>query len=355
MKKSLFTTFLIGLCGGFFMMLSAEKIEKTTLAGGCFWCIESSLEKVKGVKAVVSGYMGGKTKNPTYKQVCAGGTGHLEVVEVEFDASVIDFKSLLQNFWLLIDPTDAGGSFYDRGHQYSSAIFYHNEEQKKVAEASIDEIIKSGRFDKKIATVVREKETFYRAEEYHQDYYLKNPEHYNRYRIGSGRDRVSARIWGSAPFAKDKTYSKPDEKTLKKKLNDLQYQVTQNDATERPFQNEYWNNKQDGLYVDITTGEPLFSSLDKFKSGTGWPSFTKPIEAKHIIEKEDKAHGMTRVEVRSKYGDAHLGHLFPDGPKPTGLRYCINSASLKFIPVEDLEKEGYADYKAHFSDKKSKH
>jgi len=355
MKKNLLSALCFLVTGTIFMQVQAAKTEVTTLAGGCFWCTESSLQPIPGVKSAVSGYMGGHTKNPTYKEVCAGKSGHIEVLQVTFDPDVISFPKLLEKFWVLIDPTDGEGSFFDKGHQYTSAIFYHNEKQKELAEASMEAIKKSGRFDKPIATVIRPAEKFYKAEEYHQDYFLKNPNHYNRYRVGSGRDRMSARVWGSAPFAETKTFTKPDEKVLKEKLSKIQFEVTQNDGTERPFKNEYWDNKKDGIYVDITTGEPLFSSYDKFKSGTGWPSFTRPIQATHVVEKSDSTHGMTRIEVRSKFGDSHLGHLFPDGPKPTGLRYCINSASLKFIPKEMLEKEGYSAYKQHFEQEKSDH
>lgn len=319
-----------------------------TFAGGCFWCTESNFEKIDGVGDVVSGYMGGGMKNPTYEAVSGGGSGHLEVVQVNYDSSKVSYRELLQAFWAMIDPTDDGGSFYDRGDQYGSAIFFHSEEQEREAMSSKTAIERSKRFDQPIATVIRKAEDFYPAEEYHQDYYKKNEAHYQRYRIGSGRDRYCARAWGRAPFAEDQAWKPLTEGEIAAKLTDLQKHVTQGDGTERAFQNTYWNHKKQGIYVDLISGEPLFASLDKFDSGTGWPSFTRPLDAYHILEKVDTSHGMRRVEVRSRFGDAHLGHLFDDGPEPTRLRYCINSAALRFVGVEELEKEGYGAYSTLF-------
>lgn len=308
-----------------------NKYAKATFAGGCFWCMVEPFDERPGIIDVISGYTGGEKEDPTYEEVCTGRTGHVEAVQITYDPRIVSYQSLVDLFWQQIDPTDSGGQFADRGESYTTAIFYHNQKQKEIAEASKLALEKSGRFSKPIVTKIREAKTFYPAESYHQYYYKKNKAHYAAYKQGSGRADFIQRVW------KDKGEARV--------LNPMQYYVTKQNGTEPPFQNEYWDEFRDGIYVDILSGKVLFSSKDKFDAQCGWPSFTKPVHPEEITEHIDRSYGMVRTEVRSKTADNHLGHVFPDGPKERGgLRYCINSAALRFIPKEDMEDEGYGDY-----------
>lgn len=332
-----------------FSVSDAANTEKATFAGGCFWCISSAFSGHKGVREAVAGYTGGTKEHPTYEEVSTGKTGHFEAVQVTFDPAEISYDELLDIFWRQIDPTDKTGQFADRGSQYRTAIFYHTPEQRAAAERSKKALQESGRFRKPIATDILPAGQFYPAEDYHQNYDKKNPLRYKLYRSGSGRDRFIQETWGRekkmGPVHDQSRLSEKDKKEkLRSKLTEMQYRVTQENGTEPPFRNEYWDNKREGIYVDIASGEPLFSSIDKYDSGTGWPSFTKPLEPSNIVETTDMSLLQTRTEIRSRRGNSHLGHVFPDGPGPGGLRYCMNSASLRFIPKEDLEKEGYGEY-----------
>lgn len=311
-----------------------NEIEKATFAGGCFWCMTPPFENLEGVKEVVAGYAGGEKEEPDYEEVSSGKTGHVEAVKITFYPAKIRYEELLDVFWKQIDPTDDKGQFADRGSQYKTVIFYYNNKQKELAEKSKKDMDESGRYDKPVKTEIKPFTNFYRAEQHHQDYHKKKPVRYKLYRSGSGRDNFLDEHW-----------EKSEDEKLRRRLTPLQYRVTQNDETEPAFNNEYWDNKEEGLYVDVVSGELLFTSQDKFESYCGWPSFTKPIDKEKLEFKEDRESFMPRTEVKNKNSGSHLGHVFDDGPEPTGKRYCINSSAMKFIPKDKLEEEGYGEYK----------
>lgn len=331
-------------------------LQQATFAGGCFWCVEAAFDKLPGVVEATSGYTGGKSTNPTYDEVSSGRTGHLEAVQILFDPDKITYSELLDVFWRQIDPADSGGQFADRGSQYETVIFTHNDEQKRIAEQSAKTVVGLGLFGQSLATRIEPASPFFPAEAYHQNYAIKSKDHYERYKIGSGRAAFLDKVWKKVPpkatvpgrAKSDAAQQKPRDAELRSKLSPLTYHVTQERGTEPPFRNEYWNEHRAGIYVDAVTGEPLFSSKDKYDSGSGWPSFTRPLKESSLLTVDDFELGTMRTEVRSRTGDSHLGHLFDDGPAPTGQRYCINSAALRFVPVQQLEEQGYGEYRKLF-------
>lgn len=307
-------------------------------AGGCFWGTEHFLKQIRGVESTQAGYANSAVLNPTYQQVCSGKTNATETVKVVYDPEVVKLSLLLDLYFQTIDPTSLNRQGNDRGTQYRTGIYYTN----KADLPTISQAVKTLALQYKspLAIEVEPLKNFYPAEAYHQDYLDKNPGGYCH--INPALFDLAKKANAADPA---KTYQKPDDATLRKKLSAEQYAVTQKSATEPAFKNEYWNEHRPGIYVDITTGEPLFVSTDKFDSGCGWPSFSRPIQKDLIEEKKDASYGMVRTEVRSKTGDAHLGHVFTDGPKDKGgLRYCINSASLRFIPKDKMQAEGYGDF-----------
>lgn len=341
-----------------------NKQREIYFAGGCFWGVGEYFSRIDGVESVAVGYANGATENPTYEEVCRRNTGHAETVRVCYDPERVGLRTLTEQFFKIINPYSLNRQGNDVGKQYRSGVYYTKEEDRRILEDVFEDVRQRG--GRPLATELKPLENFYEAEEYHQDYLKKNPGGYCHIDFGSLEDMESGEnpepleslesVEGLAhPDSLDhskreepleKGWSKPSDEELRKTLSPIQYEVTQNAATERPFTGEYWDHRGEGIYVDVTTGEPLFSSADKFDSGCGWPSFSAPLEKSAVTEQFDGSHGMRRVEVRSGAGDSHLGHVFEDGPRDRGgLRYCINSAALRFIPYDEMEREGYGDYK----------
>lgn len=326
---------------------AAPRLETALFAGGCFWSLESAFRKTYGVLAAVSGYAGGRNQDPSYDNY--ERYGHVETVQVSFDPARIGYAQLLDAYWRHSDPTDSGGAFVDRGPQYRPIVFYGDEAQRKAALASKAALEASKVFGKPIVAEIAAAPRFWPAEEYHQDYARKNPEAYEFYRSHSGRDAFFSKVWGPEalvdhnlpPASAKGGFVKPSQAELKKSLTAMQYEVTQKGGTEEPYQNLYWDEHREGIYVDIVSGEPLFSSRDKFDSGTGWPSFTQPLAPWNVLAQTDRTEGMVRQEVKSRLAGSHLGHVFDDGPAPAGLRYCMDSAALRFIPKAEMAGQGY--------------
>ena len=311
-------------------------IREIYLAGGCFWGVEGYFKRIEGVKDTTCGYANGKTANPSYEDVCRHNTGHAETVRVLFDMDVINLEDLLIYYFRIIDPVSVNKQGNDVGTQYRTGIYYTDESLLPVIKAAVER--EQRKYNEKIAVEVLPLENFYSAEEYHQNYLDKNPNGYCHINLNLANE----------PIVRSENYKKLDDKELKEKLTTLQYDVTMNAATERPFDNEFNSNFERGIYVDITSGEPLFLSTDKFESGCGWPSFSKPIQKDLVRYNEDLSLGRRRIEVRSNASDAHLGHVFDDGPSELGgLRYCINSAALRFIPIDKMDAQGYGYLKKY--------
>ncbi len=313
------------------------RLRPLYLAGGCFWGVQAYLSRVPGVFETQVGYANGESENPSYEEVCGGATGHAETVFVRYQPELVSLEMLLQHYFGIIDPTLVNRQGADKGTQYRTGIFYTDPEELSVIRTVMERVQRA--YEKPLAVQVEPLRSYYPAEEYHQRYLEKNPGGYCHVRF----ENLQAAAVDPSPYRRE------SDETLKTRLTPQQYAVTRQNDTEAPFTGAYWDNHEEGLYVDVTTGEPLFSSRDKFDSGCGWPSFARPLDADVVTERRDDSltpFGRVRTEVRSRVGDAHLGHVFTDGPSRLGgLRYCINSAAVRFIPYDEMEKEGYGAYK----------
>ncbi|MFT6829387.1 MAG: peptide methionine sulfoxide reductase msrA/msrB [Candidatus Paceibacteria bacterium] len=356
----------IGTKIGGLLKIAPEVQKKTiTLAGGCFWCIESAFQEELGVIDAISGYSGGSADDANYLAVSKGETDHREVVQVTYDANIISTEEVINIFWGSIDPTDGDGQFADRGFQYTTAIYYHDDEQKEVVTESKIDLNNSELLEGEVVTNIIPFDSFYPAEDYHQDYYKKSSEHYKLYEEASGRKGFVEETWAreaaieffenSEPVKHsdlvkgDYDYTDEEIELLLENLDPLAYHVVAENGTEQPFNNTYWDNKAAGIYVDVVTGEALFSSTHKYDSGTGWPAFWRSIDDESVELLDDNSLSITRTEVRSDTG--HLGHVFDDGPiEKGGRRFCINSASLLFIPLDEMEEKGYGEWLGLFEE-----
>jgi peptide methionine sulfoxide reductase msrA/msrB len=333
--------------------MNLDAFPAATFAGGCFWCLEADALHLPGVLAAVSGYTGGHEPDPSYGEVCAGGTGHFEAVELRYDPELVTYRALVDWFWRRIDPTDPEGQFCDRGEQYRTAVFVRDAEEEREARASRAALAASGVLPGPVATAILPAAPFFPAEGHHQAFSAKNPQRYQRYRRGCGRDATLARLWGPADalagYVPRLPRRTPDEAELRRLLPPLAYHVAREAGTEPPFDNALWNEHRPGLYIDPVSGAPLFASLHKFDSGTGWPSFTRPLLPGNVTLLRDDSRFPPRVEVRAWHSGSHLGHVFGDGPRTAGgKRWCLNSAALRFVPAGELADQGYGRYAALF-------